>query len=91
MVPKFIRDLFTEDGSKWSLTRFTSAACVVSAIAWVSVVVHSTHTLPDLTSPAIFVTGGAAHLGVGKWSEWAHAKLAIGNGSQATGSDSAKG
>lgn len=80
---KLVTDLFTEDGGRWSLTRFTSAAVVIATICWVTYVVHHTQTLPDLTSPAIFIGGGAAHLGVGKWSELAKAKL---NG-KAAGSD----
>jgi hypothetical protein len=81
MTAKFIRDLFTEpDGIKWSLSRVTSAAMVFAPIVWVTFVVFKTRIIPDLTSPALFATGGAVHGGLGKWSEIVRAKLNLQNG-----------
>ena len=75
---KLTKDLFTEDGSKWSLTRLTSTVIVAFTLGWVTFVIRQSHTLPDLTGPTLFVGGGAAHLGIGKWSEFAKQKLGIG-------------
>jgi hypothetical protein len=66
-IMHFISDLFKEPDGKWSLSRFTSAAMVLSAIVWVSIVLAKTHTLPDLTAPSIWAGGGATHYGIGKW------------------------
>lgn len=66
-IPKLITDWFKEPDGKWSLSRATSAAMVVSAIVWVSYILGKTHTLPDLTAPSIWAGGGATHYGIGKW------------------------
>ncbi len=68
-IPKFLTDLFQENDGKWSLSRFTSASMVLSAIVWISYVIikSSPHVLPDMTGPSIWAGGGATHYGLGKW------------------------
>ncbi len=91
MSLKFIRDLFTEpNGTTWSLSRVISAAMVFAPIVWVTFVVFKTKMVPDLTSPALFATGGAVHGGVGKWSEIVRDKLGLNNGNNAPESDQPK-
>ena len=53
----------------------------MSAIVWVSVVIHKSGQMPDLTGAAVFAGAGAGHGLVGKWSEIARAKLNLNNGS----------
>lgn len=69
IVKNRVLEMFTEDNGKLSLSRVTAGSMVLSTIVWVSyVIVKSTpHVLPDLTSAALFASGGAAHYGLGKW------------------------
>jgi hypothetical protein len=62
-----ILEMFTEDNGKLSLSRVTSGLVVLGPLVWVSFLVFKNHVLPDLEGPALFVTGGATHYGLGKF------------------------
>ncbi len=67
VIKNRVMEMFTEDSGKLSLSRVTSGMMVLSTIVWVTYLVFKTTTLPDLTGPAIFASGGAAHYGLAKW------------------------
>lgn len=69
IIKNRILEMFTEDNGKLSLSRVCTGSMVLSAIVWVSYVIAASHphALPDLTGPAVFTGGGAAHYGIGKW------------------------
>lgn len=74
-VKNFIKDAHSENG-KPSFSRWAQGMIVYNTIAWVwySVIKHG-GAIPDLTSPAIFVTGAAAgHYGIGQVKNWVNGK-----------------
>jgi hypothetical protein len=62
----FVKQVFSENG-QGSYSRSASGIIVASVIAWVSYVVFRSHTIPDLTGPAAFLTTGVGvHYGTNK-------------------------
>lgn len=67
VIKNRVMEMFTEDNGKLSLSRVTSGLMVLSTIVWVTYLVFKTTVLPELTGPAVFASGGAAHYGLAKW------------------------
>ena len=57
-VVAVLEDLLKDSG-KWSLSRGTSAVVVLATLTWVTYLVLTTHALPDLTAPGVFIGAGA--------------------------------
>jgi hypothetical protein len=64
----FLKSTFSEPDGTGSATRVLGGAVVASTIIWVSYLVIKTHTLPDLTSPSLFVGAGFSGYGMNKLS-----------------------
>lgn len=55
----FIKSVFS-DGDQGSFSRCSAGFIIVITCVWVSHVVFKTHSLPDLTGPLAFLSGGTA-------------------------------
>lgn len=56
----FLREVFSEDG-RGSFSRVIQGFIVVMTCSWVTYIVIRTRTIPDLTTPAVFVGAGSLH------------------------------
>lgn len=55
-----LKAAFSEDGGKPSFSRYVAGVIVGSTIFWVTYLVLTTHAMPDLAGPTLFMTSGAS-------------------------------
>lgn len=64
----FIKSTFSEPDGTGSASRVLSGATVLATLGWVTYLVLTTHTLPDLSGASLFVGAGFSGYGVNKLS-----------------------
>ena len=65
---EFLKHVFDEPNGTWSSSRLLAGTVVVATLIWVSYLVITTHSLPDLHGAALFIGAGFSGYGVNKIS-----------------------
>lgn len=52
----FLKSVFAESDGTGSWARVGSFIALLASLAWVSIVVHTSHAIPDLTGVCLFIT-----------------------------------
>ena len=55
----FAKEALSESNGTGSFSRASAAAIVLSVLGWVWYIVLTTHAIPDLAGPTLFITGGS--------------------------------
>jgi hypothetical protein len=56
---KFLKEALSESNGTGSFSRVASAVIITSTIVWISFLVFTTHTMPDLAGPTLFMASGS--------------------------------